>query len=190
MGQKFNKIYINVDGIVFNESCVEPKNCSSFVSILNFEKRNLQCYLFHNEITSPVKLMWVNRYIQKLTGFYNYKATWAYSIIWSRVGEGKCTHRNSFQMVLVTNKVENFIIFNYYHLNFGAIKSYSSGFKSFNYEYFSNMSLYDLYTDSNIDEPGIWVYYVDRKNSSSSSSSSNILTASWFFLFYFSKYFE
>lgn len=164
--EPLNQLYIHADGIVNNKNCTNPLLCDTRISILNYSFRNLSCQIFHNEVTSKFKLVWIDALVRKIKNYSNFTATWAYTIFWAKVGSHfqDCQNKNLYQMILVTDDKSNFVLFNYVNSNYLPATRSTTDIRSKNNRINIKFNINKLYHSSNINVAGIWVHNVDNHN--------------------------
>lgn len=174
-GESISQLYIRSDGVVHKENCFEPKHCQTLIAILNFDRRYLTCHIYQNEVTSPLKLEFIDKHVRILNPYF--KATWAYTIMWIRVGDSfsDCIHKNSYQIIFTSNDKENYIIFNYHLINFLNQRNLTTGIWTSNKSLVFKYEIKELFEKSNVGEPGLWIYQVDNNSSQKNRASTKLL---------------
>lgn len=185
--QQLDTIYIQAGGVLHN--CVNLTQCDMIISVLLFQDQQLSCRIFQNEVYSSYKLNYINKYIRKIPRFSTFNAKWAYTIYWIGVGESQhyCQHQNSYQIVFTTDDKFNFIIFNYFSLNLIPTFNFSANIKSREQIRFLDKSIITLFSKSNIDEPGMWIYLVNKQDNIIQNEVTLIIFINVFVIYYYSN---
>jgi hypothetical protein len=121
-GESFNSINIHSNGLI---NGAFENNRATSINILNINTR--ECLVYYNTIYDSSKLSLVSTLVKRLPGHSNFDATWGFNIFWDRIYTKK--FKNFFQLILLSDKKNNFVIFNFIQVDF-SIKMFNSGFSS------------------------------------------------------------
>ena len=138
--------------------------------------------IYYGEIRDENMLRSIGSDVRKLCKYDAFLPTWAYVVTWfecrpffirsrnSNYGADS-NHKNTFQLLLISNGNESFAMYNYVRLdwpNYEIYKSFSSGYDfSFFSAYtgsrygqysFENTLVRNLTERSNMDKPGRWFF--------------------------------
>lgn len=153
-GESFNSINIHSNGLI---NGAFDSNRATSINILNINTR--ECLIYFNTIYEPRKLSMLSTLVNRIPGHENFEANWGFYVFWDRIYTKK--FKNFFQLILLSDNLNNFVIFNYIQVD-SSIKVFNSGFSSSKGLNYTNKTIKDLIENSNIGYKGIYVYHVDK----------------------------
>ena len=171
-GEIYSIMYISTNGWIALGGSSFPSFNSNVPGIIPFSidlDTSKGGQIYYREAISPLDLENIsddiilfdleNRKIEN-RNFYPKRA---YIITWDKVSYySDPSHRHTFQVIIATDEISTFVIFNYNQLESSVtpIVGYNAGRISKYYSY--TESSQKLLTESNVGYPGKWIFKVDK----------------------------
>lgn len=178
---KNNEISLIFD--IYSDGYIKFNNNCKKISVFNLQAWT-SSLIYYREIKQLYLLSKYSNYVKKIKRFF--LAKWGIQITWYNhiVNSVSRSENNSFQIILLLNGYEEFVILNYFRIDFSKITHLNfAGFsdENCNFKNFINLSNTNLLLDSNIGKKGVFVFNIDNffqdnsKSSFQDNSKSSIL---------------